>query len=37
MTVEIPDSMIDEELDQEMERMDYELRSQGASLQAYAR
>ena len=28
--------MIDEELDQEMERMDYELRSQGASLQAYA-
>ena len=36
MTVEIPDSMIDEELDQEMERMDYELRSQGASLQAYA-
>ena len=36
MTVELPDSMIDEELDQEMERMDYELRSQGASLQAYA-
>ena len=36
MTVEIPDSMVDEELDQEMERMDYELRSQGASLQAYA-
>lgn len=36
MTVEIPNSMIDEELDQEMERMDYELRSQGASLQAYA-
>ena len=36
MTFEIPDSMIDEELDQEMERMDYELRSQGASLQAYA-
>lgn len=33
MTVEIPDSMVDEELDQEMERMDYELRSQGASLQ----
>ena len=36
MTVELPDSMIDEELDQEMERMDYELRSQGASLQPYA-
>ena len=36
MTVEIPDSMIDEELESEMERMDYELRAQGASLQAYA-
>ena len=36
MTVEIPDSMVEEELDQELERMDYELRSQGASLQAYA-
>ena len=36
MTVEIPDSMIDEELENEMERMDYELRAQGASLQAYA-
>lgn len=36
MTVEIPDSMVDEELEREMERMDYELRAQGASLQAYA-
>ena len=36
MIVEIPDSMIDEELENEMERMDYELRAQGASLQAYA-
>ena len=36
MTVEIPDSMIDEELERQMERMDYELRSQGASLEAYA-
>ncbi|MBQ3216489.1 MAG: trigger factor [Oscillospiraceae bacterium] len=36
MTAEIPDSMVEEELEQQMERMDYELRSQGASLQAYA-
>ncbi len=36
MTAEIPDSMVDEELERQMERMDYELRSQGASLQAYA-
>ena len=36
MTVEIPDSMVDEELERQMERMDYELRSQGASLEAYA-
>ena len=36
MTVEIPDSMVDEELEREMERMDYELRAQGASLQTYA-
>ena len=35
-TVEIPDSMVEEELEREMERMDYELRSQGASLEAYA-
>lgn len=36
MTAEIPDSMVEEELERQMERMDYELRSQGASLQAYA-
>ncbi len=36
MTVEIPDSMVDEEVDRQLERMDYELRAQGASLQAYA-
>lgn len=36
MTVEIPDSMVDEELDRQLERMDYELRAQGASLDAYA-
>lgn len=36
MTAEIPDSMVDEELEREMERMDYELRSQGASLEMYA-
>lgn len=36
MTVEIPDSMVEEELERELERMDYELRSQGASLEAYA-
>ncbi len=36
MTAEIPDSMVEEELDRQMERMDYELRAQGASLEAYA-
>lgn len=36
MTVEIPDSMVDEEVENELERMDYELRAQGASLQVYA-
>ena len=36
MTVEITDSMVEEELERQMERMDYELRSQGASLEAYA-
>lgn len=36
MTVEIPDSMVEEELERQLERMDYELRAQGASLQAYA-
>ena len=37
MTVEIPDSMVDEEVENELERMDYELRAQGASLQVYAK
>ena len=37
MTAEIPDSMVEEELDQELERMDYELRAQGASLEAYSK
>ena len=32
MTAEIPDSMVDEEVDRQLERMDYELRAQGASL-----
>lgn len=36
MTAEIPQSMIEEELDHQLERMDYELRAQGASLEAYA-
>ncbi len=36
MTVEIPNSMVEEELERQLERMDYELRSQGASLEAYA-
>lgn len=36
MTAEIPDSMVEEELERQMERMDYELRAQGASLDAYA-
>ncbi len=36
MTAEIPESMIEEELERQMERMDYSLRSQGASLEAYA-
>ncbi len=36
MTAEIPDSMVEEELERQMERMDYELRAQGASLEAYA-
>ena len=35
MTAEIPESMIEEEVDRQLERMDYELRSQGASLDAY--
>ena len=37
MSAEIPESMIDEELERELERMDYELRSQGASLEDYAK
>lgn len=36
MTAEIPDSMVEEELERQLERMDYELRGQGASLEAYA-
>ena len=36
MTAEIPDSMVDEEVERQLERMDYELRAQGASLEAYA-
>lgn len=36
MSAEIPDSMVEEELERELERMDYELRAQGASLEAYA-
>ena len=36
MTAEIPNAMVEEELEREMQRMDYELRSQGASLEAYA-
>ncbi len=36
MTAEIPESMVEEELEREMERMDYELRAQGASIEAYA-
>lgn len=37
MTAEIPASMIDEEVEKEMERFDYQLRSQGASLEQYAK
>lgn len=37
MTAEIPDSMVDEEVDRQLERMDYELRAQGASLEAYSK
>ena len=36
MTAEIPESMIEEELELEMRRMDNELRAQGMSLEAYA-
>ena len=37
MSAEIPDSMVDEEVDRQLERMDYELRAQGASLEAYSK
>ena len=37
MTADIPASMIDEQVEQEMERFDYQLRSQGASLEQYAK
>lgn len=37
MTAEIPESMVDEEVDRQLERMDYELRAQGASLEAYSK
>ena len=36
MTADIPACMIDEQVEKEMERFDYQLRQQGASLQAYA-
>ena len=37
MEVEIPASMQEEQLDREMERFDYDLRAQGASLEQYAK
>ena len=37
LAAEIPSSMIEEEVDQQLQRMDYELRAQGASLDAYAK
>lgn len=37
MTVEIPNSMLEEQVDREMERFDYDLRAQGASLTQYAK
>lgn len=36
MTADIPACMIDEQVEKEMERFDYQLRSQGASLEQYA-
>ena len=36
ITVDIPECMIDEQVEKEMERFDYQLRSQGASLAQYA-
>ncbi len=37
MEVDIPASMLEEQLDREMERFDYDLRAQGASLEQYAK
>lgn len=37
MTADIPACMIDEQVEKEMERFDYQLRSQGASLEQYAK
>lgn len=37
MEAEIPASMIEEQLDRDMERFDYDLRAQGASLEQYAK
>lgn len=37
MEAELPESMIEEQVDKEMERFDYNLRQQGASLEQYAK
>ena len=37
MEAEIPASMVEEQLDRDMERFDYDLRAQGASLEQYAK
>lgn len=37
MIVEIPDSMIEEAVDKEMQQFDYDLRNQGASVEQYAK
>lgn len=37
MEAEIPTSMVEEQLDRDMERFDYDLRAQGASLEQYAK
>lgn len=37
MTVDIPECMIDDQVEKEMERFDYQLRTQGASLEQYAK
>lgn len=37
MQVDIPASMVEEQLDKDMERFDYDLRTQGASLEQYAK